>query len=160
VATAFEEVMGIRAGFARLAPPQFGEVTITGADPVFSTRFKIAETCAAVLGGVGVAISDVWQVKTGRRLKLSIDARHAAAGLRSSSYLQRPGPDGTFKPVVNKNHEAMRAITQPWPTRDGRWVLPHFGLPNLQTRMQKVLGCEPTPQSVAKAVARWDALDL
>ena len=160
MATAFEEVMGIRAGFARLAPPQFGEVTITGADPVFSTRFKIAETCAAVLGGVGVAISDIWEVKTGRRLKLSIDARHAAAGLRSSSYLQRPGPDGTFKPVVNKNHEAMRAITQPWPTRDGRWVLPHFGLPNLQTRMQKVLGCEPTPQSVAKAVARWDALDL
>ena len=113
-----------------------------------------------MLGGVGVAVSDIWEMKTGRRLKLSIDVRHAAAGLRSSSYLQRPGPDGAFKPVVNKNHEAMRAITQPWPTKDGRWVLPHFGLPNLQARMQKLLGCEPNPQSVAKAVAKWDALDL
>jgi len=152
--------MGIRAGFRGLAPPQPGEVTITGSDPVFSTRFKIGETCAAVLAGVGVAVSDIWEMKTGRRLNPSVNVRHAAAGLRSSSYLQRPDPDGAFKPVVNKDHEAMRAITQPWPTKDGRWVLPHFGLPNLQARMQNLLGCEPNPQSVAKAVAKWDALDL
>jgi crotonobetainyl-CoA:carnitine CoA-transferase CaiB-like acyl-CoA transferase len=160
VATAFEEVMGIREAFSGLERPQAGAVTVTGTDPVFSTRFKIAETCAAVLGGVGVAISDIWELKTGRRQAVSIDARHAAAGLRSSVYLQRPGPDGVFRPVVNKHHEAMIAITQPWPTKDGRWVLPHFGLPNLQARMLKLLSCEPNPQSVASAVAKWDALDL
>jgi hypothetical protein len=51
MATAFEEVIGIRgvsAGFRRHNP------AITGSDPVFSTRSKIGETCAAVLGGVGV----------------------------------------------------------------------------------------------------------
>jgi crotonobetainyl-CoA:carnitine CoA-transferase CaiB-like acyl-CoA transferase len=160
VATAFDEVMGIREAFSGLDRSQAGAVSVTGADPVFSTCFKIAETCAAVLGGVGVAISDLWELKTGRRQAVSIDARHAAAGLRSSVYLQRPGPDGVFKPVVNKHHQAMIAITQPWPTRDGRWVLPHFGLPNLQARMLKLLGCEPYPQSVAHAVAKWDALDL
>jgi hypothetical protein len=74
--------------------------------------------------------------------------------------LQRPGANGAFTPVVNKNHEAMIAITQPWQTKDGRWVLTHFGLPNLQARMQKLLGCELNPQSVANAVAQWDALDL
>jgi crotonobetainyl-CoA:carnitine CoA-transferase CaiB-like acyl-CoA transferase len=159
VATAFEEVLGVREAFSgrRLGA---GEVTIAGADPVFSTRFRIGETCAAVLGGVGAAVSDIWQLKTGRRQKASIDVRHAAAGLRSSHYLQRPGPEGAFKPVVNKNHEAMIAITQPWPTKDGRHVLTHFGLPNLQARMQKLLGCEPDPSSVARAVAKWDALDL
>lgn len=160
MATALEEVMGIREAFSGLERPQAGAVAVTGTDPVFSTRFKIAETCAAVLGGVGVAISDIWELKTGRRQAVSIDARHAAAGLRSSVYLQRPGPDGVFRPVVNKHHEAMIAITQPWPTKDGRWVLPHFGLPNLQARMLKLLGCEPNPQSVAGAVATWDALDL
>ena len=107
-----------------------------------------------------MAVSDIWEMKTGRRQKVSIDVRHAAAGLRSSTYLQRPGADGAFTPVVNKDHEAMRAITQPWPTKDGRWVLPHFGLPNLQVRMLKLLGCEPNPESVAQAVAKWDALDL
>ena len=93
-------------------------LSITGTDPVFSTRFKIAETCAAVLGGVGVAVSDIWEIKTGRRLEASVDVRRAAAGLRSSGYLQRPDADGVFKTVVNKDHEAMRAITQPWPTKD------------------------------------------
>ena len=160
MATAFEEVIGVREAFGGLKPPPKDEVTIAGADPVLSTRFKIGETCAAALGGVGVAVSDITEMKTGRRQKVAIDVRHAAASLRSSGYLQRPDAGGTFKPIVNENHEAMRAITQPWATKDGRWVLPHFGLPNLQARMLKLLGCEPNPQSVAKAVATWDALDL
>ena len=142
MATAFQEVMDVREAFSGLAQPAADEITTAGADPVFSTRFRIGETCAAVLGGVGVAVSDIWELKTGRRQKVAIDVRHAAAGLRSSAYLQRPGADGAFKPVVNKGHEAVIAITQPWPTKDGRWVLTHFGLPNLQARMQKLLGCE------------------
>lgn len=154
--TALEEVLDIRGK----GLPEDGEVTITGADPVLPTRFKIADTCAAVLGGVGTAVNDIWEMKTGRRQKFSIDVRKMAAGLGSSRYLQKPGTDGTFKTVVNENHEKMIQITQPWPTKDGRWVLPHFGLPNLQARMLKLLGCEPTPESVSKAVAGWDALDL
>jgi len=156
MATAFDEVMAIRGRGA----PATGEVDIAGKDPVLSTRFRIGDVCAAVLGGVGVAVSDIWELKTGRRQKASIDVRHAAAGLRSTNYLRRPGPDGAFKPVVSETHEAMRRITQPWPTKDGRFVLPHFGLPNLQARMTKLLGCEPTPESVGKAVAKWNALDL
>jgi len=154
--TAFEEVMAVRG----LGMPAGGEVACVGADPVFSTRFKIGETCAAVLGGVGVALADVWELKTGRRQQASIDVRHAAASLRSTAYLLRPGPDGGFAAVVNEDHEAMRRITQPWPTRDGRWFLPHFGLPNLKQRVLKVLDCEPNPQSVARAVAKWEALAL
>jgi crotonobetainyl-CoA:carnitine CoA-transferase CaiB-like acyl-CoA transferase len=160
VATAFAEVMAVRSNLNGRTPPPAEAVSIIGADPVFSTRFKIAETCAAVLGGVGVAVSDIWELKTGRPQRVAIDVRQAAAGLRSSVYLQRPGADGVFKPVVNRHHQAMIAITQPWPSKDGRWVLPHFGLPNLQARMLKLLGCEPEPHAVAKAVAKWDALDL
>ena len=92
--------------------------------------------------------------------KVTIDARLTAAGLRSSAYIQRPGPDGVFRNVVNEEHEAMRRMTQPWPTRDGRWFLPHFGLPNLKAKVLKVLGCDPNPAAVAKAVSGWDALDL
>ena len=155
--TAFEEVMAARGK----GMPAAGEVTITGADPVLSTRFRIGETCAAVLGGVGVAINDIWELKTGRRQKVSVDVRHAAAGLKSSSFLQRPDSSGVFRDVVSAEHEAMRAITQPWPTKDGRFVLPHFGLPNLKARMMKLLGlAEATPDGVAKAVAKWTALDL
>ncbi|MGI9333036.1 MAG: CoA transferase [Gammaproteobacteria bacterium] len=156
MATAFEEVMAVRGQ----GVPAHGEVAISGADPVFSTRFKIGETCAAMLGGIGVAVSDLWELKTGERQRAAIDVRHAAAALRSTAYLRRPGADGAFTPVVNESHEAMLRITQPWPTRDGRWFLAHFGLPNLRQRVLGVLGAEPNPDSVARAIARWDALDL
>ncbi len=154
--SAFEEVLEIRGK----GLPGDGEVEITGADPVFSTRFKIGETCASVLAGIGVAVSDIWALRTGRGQNAAIDARRAAATLRSTRYMQRPGADGAFTPVVNENHEAMLRITQPWPAKDGRWFLPHFGLPNLRKRVLGVLDCEPNPDSVSKAVARWDALDL
>src|SRR4030095_11563439 len=97
--TAFEEIMAVRGR----AMPEPGEVTIVGTDPVLSTRFKIGETCAAALAGVGVAVSDLWELKTGRRQEVSVDVRHAAAGLRSTSCLRRPGPDGTFAPLVNED---------------------------------------------------------
>ena len=66
VATAFEEVMSVREVLSGRKRPPANAVTIAGTDPVFSTRFKIAETCAAVLGGVGLAVSDIWELKTGR----------------------------------------------------------------------------------------------
>ena len=156
MASALEEVMAARGK----GMPAAGELEISGQDPVFSTRFRIGETCAAVLGGVGVAVNDIWALKTGRRQQVRLDVRHAAAALKSSSYLQRPDAQGVFRDVVSPDHEAMRAMTQPWPTRDGLFVLPHFGLPNLKARMLKLLECEPTPESVARAVARWNALDL
>ena len=43
--------------------------------------------------------------RTGERQKATVDVRHAAAALRSTGYLQRPGPDGAFKTVVNPAHE-------------------------------------------------------
>lgn len=153
---AFEEVMEVRGQ----GLPGEDEVAITGADPVFSTRFRIGETCAAVLAGVGVAVNDIHELRTGRRQKASIDTRHAAATLKSSRYMQTPAPDGRFALMKNPEHEIMLSVTQPWPTRDGRWFLPHFGLPNLRERVIRVLGCELTPESVANAVAQRDALEL
>ncbi len=156
VQSAFKEVMDARGR----GMPAEGEVTVTGADPVLPTRFRIGETCAAVLAGVGTAVNDIWELKTGRRQKVAIDVRLAAGALRSSRYMQKADAKGNFHLVVNENHERMIQITQPWPTKDGRWFLPHFGLPNLQARVLKVLDCEPNPDSVSAAVAKWDALDL
>ncbi len=153
---AYQEVIEIRGK----GLPADDEVMISGADPVFSTEFKIGETCAAVLGGIGIAVSDIWELKTGRRQMTSVNVRHAAGALRSTNYLQESGPERAFKALDFDEHNDMRRITQPWPTKDGRWFLPHFGLPNLRERVLDVLGCEPNPESVADAVRKWDAMDL
>jgi hypothetical protein len=59
--------------------------------------------------------------------------------------------------LATKHLQAMIAITQPWRTKDGRWMLPHFALPNLQAQMLKLLCSEPNPKSVASAVAITEA---
>ena len=152
----FNELMDIR-GRQR---PDGSEVNISGVDPVLPTQFRIGETVGQVLGSIGVAVSDIWELKTGRRQTASVDVRNAAAGLRSSYHMKLPGSDGDFVDVTNPEHELARDMTQPWPTKDRRWFLPHFGLPNLKSRVLDVLGCEASPQAVAKAVSQWDALDL
>lgn len=154
--TAMRELMDIRD----LGQPEDDAVALRGADPVFSTRFKIGETCAAVVGAIGVAVSDIWEMRTGRRQRASVDVRHAAASLRSSHYLATRQADGGYAPVVSPSMTHMARITQPWPTKDGRWFLPHFNLPHLRARVCGVLDCEPSPESVGPAVARWDAVEL
>ena len=42
-------------------------VEITGgADPILPTPFRIGETSAAALAAVGLAVSDLWELRTGR----------------------------------------------------------------------------------------------
>ena len=152
----FEETMNIR-GRGMLAD---GEVTMTGQDPVFSARFKIGETTANILAGIGVAVTDIHEMKTGKRQKVAIDVRHAAATCQSSQYLSQPAAGGGWKAVQSSSMLHMRNITQPWQCKDGRWYLPHFNLPHLHDRVIGVLGCESNADAVAKAVSKWDSHDL
>ena len=152
----FEEVMAIRGRGMR----EGGEVTITGNDPVFSARFRIGETTANILAAVGVAVNDIHEMKTGRRQKVAIDVRHAAATCQSSKLMRKLEPGGEWKAMDSPFMAHMRSITQPWRTKDGRWYLPHFNLPHLHDRVIGVLKCESDADAVAKAVAKWDSRDL
>ncbi len=152
----FEEIMSIRGR----GMPEDGEVTIAGRDPVFSARFKVGETTANILAGVGVAVTDIHEMKTGRRQKVAIDVRHAAATCQSSKLLTQSVAGGAWKAVNSPSMEHMRSITQPWQCKDGRWYLPHFNLPHLHDRVIGVLGCESSADAVAKAIAQWDSHDL
>ncbi len=152
---AFQELMDIRNR------PDPGEAEITGADPVYSTRFRLGETGAAILAAIGVAVTDIWQTKTDRRQSVSVDVRNAAAALNSFAYLQARQADGSYKTMGNSAAAATAyQITQPFPTKDGRWFLPHFGMIHLKRRVLDVLKCEETPDAVAAAVGQWDAEDL
>jgi crotonobetainyl-CoA:carnitine CoA-transferase CaiB-like acyl-CoA transferase len=153
----FEEIMSIRG---RGRPAQ-DEVTITGQDPVYSARFKIGETTANILGGIGVAVTDIHEIKTGRRQQVAIDVRHAAATCQSSKYMRRKATAAdNWQQVNSPSMEHMRQITQPWQCKDGRWYLPHFNLPHLHDRVIGVLKCESSADGVKNAIAKWDSHDL
>ncbi|HKA45229.1 MAG TPA: CoA transferase [Burkholderiales bacterium] len=128
------------------------EVEITGGtDPVLPTSFRITEAAVATLAAVGLAASDLWALRTGRRQEIAIDARQATASLRSGRYLKMGDTPVDFgrNPVVGI-----------YPAKNGRWSYLHGNFPHHRAATLRVLGVPEDPEAVRKAVAQWDALEL
>jgi crotonobetainyl-CoA:carnitine CoA-transferase CaiB-like acyl-CoA transferase len=122
-----------------------------GLDPILPTPFRIGETSAAALAAVGLAVSDLWEVRTGRRQQVAVDTRQATASLRSGHYMKLEGA-----PVSTERNSIMGV----YPAKDGRWSYLHCNFPNHRAAALKVLGVPEDREAVRKAVAGWDALAL
>src|SRR5262249_51069288 len=97
-------------------------VEITGGtDPLLPTPFRIGEASAAALAMVGLAVSDLWELRTGRRQQIAVDTRQATASLRSGHYMKLNGA-----PVSSERN----AIMGVYPARNGRWSYLHCNFPN------------------------------
>jgi hypothetical protein len=127
------------------------EITGADADPVFPTRYKLVAPGAPVIAATGLAAADLWTLKTGRRQRVRVDGRAAAAALRSSRYLRINGE----KPAENPEK-----ITGFYQLRDGRWMYLHCNFFNLRDRNLAVLGAPARQDAVAEAVGKWDGLEL
>jgi crotonobetainyl-CoA:carnitine CoA-transferase CaiB-like acyl-CoA transferase len=131
---------------------QAADVTFTGgADPVLPTPFRIGTAGAATLAAAGLAATELWQVRTGRRQRVTVDVRQAAAALRSGTYLALAGMDVS---------SARNTIMGFYPSRDGRWSYLHCNFPNHRAAALGVLGVPEDREAVARAVATWNAADL
>src|SRR5499425_2215350 len=128
------------------------EVEITGGpDPILPTPFRIGETSTAALAAVGLAASDLWTLRTGRRQEITLDTRHATASLRSGHYLKMDGAH------VSTERNTVMGV---YPARNGRWSYLHCNFPNHRAAALSVLGVPEDRDAVRKAVAQWDALEL
>ena len=126
-------------------------VEITGADPVFPTRYRLVTPGAAVMAAAGLAAAELWRLKSGRTQRVSVDARAAAAALRSPRYLRING---------ERPPEDPEKITGFYALRDGRWMYLHCNFPNLRDCNLAVVGAPLDKAAVEKAVAGWDGLEL
>ena len=122
-----------------------------GSDPILPTSFRIGDTSTAALSAVGLAVSDLWESKTGRKQRVSVDSRRATASLRSGKYMQMDGAG-----VSTERNMVMGT----YPTKDGRWSYLHCNFPNHRAAALSVLGVNEDRDEVTKAVAKWDAFDL
>src|SRR5882762_4157033 len=131
---------------------QAADVVFTGgADPVLPTPFRIGAAGAATLAASGLAATELWQVRTGRRQRVTVDLRQATAALRSGHYLQLAGTD-----VSSERNTVMGFYL----TRDGRWSYLHCNFPNHRAAAISVLGVAEDREAVARAAATWNAADL
>jgi crotonobetainyl-CoA:carnitine CoA-transferase CaiB-like acyl-CoA transferase len=122
-----------------------------GTDPILPTPFRISETSVATLAAVGLAVSDLWELRTGRRQRIAIDARQATASLRGGTYLKMDGN------AVPSGHNKLMGM---YPAKQGRWSYIHSNFPNHRSAVLKVLGVQEDRDAVRNAVAQWDAQEL
>jgi crotonobetainyl-CoA:carnitine CoA-transferase CaiB-like acyl-CoA transferase len=137
---------------AGLAQDRARTVEFTGgSDPVLPTPFRIGETAAAALAATGLAVSDLWELRTGHKQQVAVDLRQAAASLRSGHYLQMDGGQ------VSTERNPVMGV---YPAKNGRWSYIHANFPNHRAAALSVLGVEENKDAVRRAVAQWDALEL
>jgi crotonobetainyl-CoA:carnitine CoA-transferase CaiB-like acyl-CoA transferase len=146
----FNELMNI-AGWSNGFDEQ---VEITGRDPVLPTRFQIGEMIAGIHAARGVAVSKLWQLKTGRQQQVFIDVRAAVATLQSYEYLKIEGEPQRMQ-MDPRQRQAFGMGFQK--TKDGRWFYVHaYG----RERVLKLLGCKDNPESMPDVISSWDSQAL
>jgi len=149
---ALRTILPVAGWSPEAAEERAGSVEFTGgADPVLPTPFRIGETSAAALAATGVAASDLWELRTGRRQEVAVDLRQATASLRSGHYLKMENTD------VSRERNPVMGM---YPAKNGRWSYVHANFPNHRAAALSVLGCAEDREEVKKAVAKWDAIEL
>jgi len=136
-------------------------ITIPETGPTAPTTFRVGDTVAAVLGTIGAVVADIHRDRGGPAQEVSCDPRHAIGSLAMSHLTREPGPNGEWvAPHVPEERQLVQRSTKCWPTKDGRHVLAHLSLPNLQKRQLELLDCELSPEGVGGAIAQWNADEL
>ena len=120
-------------------------------DPILPTPFRIGEASAASLAAVGLAVSDLWGLRSGRGQGIRVDTRQATASLRSGQYMSMDGAP------VDRERPSVMGV---YPAKNSRWSYLHCNFPNHRDAALGVLGVEEDHEAVRRAVTHWDALEL
>src|SRR3954471_2390657 len=115
-----------------LDEPPPGEVSITGRDPIWGARYPVGEAAAVVLAAIGVAVNDLWELRTGRRQQVHANVRHAAASLRGHYFQLLDGQE------TPRDEHPEIIYSDRFQCRDGRWIQLHGGFPHLGQGTSKV----------------------
>jgi crotonobetainyl-CoA:carnitine CoA-transferase CaiB-like acyl-CoA transferase len=132
-------------------PALLDAVTLTGAEPVLPSSFRVDTAAQVGIAAAGLAASQIWRMRSGWMQGVAVDMRHAAVECRSERYLRvddKPPPP------------AWDAIAGVYKTGDGRFVRLHTNFPHHRANVCKVLGCKPERDDVQRALMAWKAEDF
>ena len=126
-------------------------LSFVGTDPVLNSPFALATAGAAALAALGSVVSDVWRLRGGRPLDVKVVLAHAAAALRSSSYLRIDGepPPSPWDPIAGF-----------YATADSRHIQLHTNFPHHRDGTLALLGVGGEREQVAQAILRRGAFEL
>lgn len=134
-----------------------GSVTIEGDDPIVDSRHRPGAAAAAALAAQGVGIAAIWKARSGIGQDVRVEARRAAVpGLQTINFMRQNGHAHDLFP------RSTKSFTDFFRTKDGRQIYllrTTMYVENLIGTLE-LLGCSYDADSMARAVARWDAEEL
>src|SRR6201987_4784949 len=134
-----------------------GTITFVGEDPIFPSVHRLGACIGIPIMAGAAGIANIWRQRSGRGQDLSLDLRKAIHGIN---------PLYKFMPTINGYpYQLPYFLGNPmgfdlYRTKDGRFFLPTGAYPRLLNSMCTFLGCSPDKDSIAKAVSKWEGLEL
>jgi crotonobetainyl-CoA:carnitine CoA-transferase CaiB-like acyl-CoA transferase len=134
-----------------------GTITFVGEDPIFPSVYRLGACIGIPIMAGAAGIADIWRQRSGSGQDLRLDLRKAIHGIN---------PLYKFMPTINGHpYQLPYFLGNPmgfdlYQTKDGRWFLPTGAYPRLLDSMCTFLDCSPDKVSIAKAVSKWDAMEL
>ena len=145
---------------AGLELPDWADFEVVGDEPILRSPHRLATGAATARLLTGLAAADLWRLRTGRTQQVSVDARHAAASLRSYLYAH---PVGEGAPSLDAGARARGVLrfTRIVAARDGRFVQLHGSFHDGPQILDE-LGLDPSAEAedIDGAVAERDAFEL
>ncbi len=126
-------------------------LSLTGADPVLPSVYKVGEAAQASIAATGLAAAELHRLRTGAEQIVSVDMRHAAAEFRSERLLRVNGGEAP---------ELWDAIAGTYRCGDGRWVRLHTNFDHHRDGVLRILGCDNDRKAVADALQDWSGADF
>jgi len=140
--------------------PDSCEFEVVGDEPILPSPHRLATGAAAVRLLTGVAADELWQLRTGRRQSLRVDARHAAVSLRSYLYAH-PADAPAPSPEAGARARGVLRFTRIARARDDRFVQLHGSFHDGPQLLEELgLDDSATAEDIESAVARRDAFEL
>ena len=128
-------------------PAALNTVTLTGAEPVLASSFRMGAAAQATIAAAGLAAAEIWKLRSGERQDVAVDMVHAVAECRSERYLRVDGkpPPPAWDPTAGI-----------YRTRDQRFVRLHTNFPHHRAAVCKVLNCKEERDAIQAALMQWD----
>jgi len=128
-------------------PAALNSVTLTGAEPVLPSSFRVDAAAQVSIAASGLAAAEIRKQRTGQSQQVTVDMTHAAAECRSERYLRVEGkpPPPTWDPTAGI-----------YTTRDKRFVRLHTNFKHHRTAVCNALGCEQEREKIQAALNQWD----
>jgi crotonobetainyl-CoA:carnitine CoA-transferase CaiB-like acyl-CoA transferase len=152
--TALDDLLS-QVGLSRAASG--ADVSFLGRDPILRSPHRLGACIGIPIMAGAVAAIAFHRERRGRPQLLELDLRQALHSINPGAFW-RPTLNGEMAPHPLLADNPF--LITPYQTADGRWVMASGVYPRMVAAWCRFLDVPPDPTKVARAIAKWNALEL